>query len=153
MNLFVTSPCAIESARYLDNKRVVKMILEVAQMLSTAVRLREVDAGYKPTHINHPANVWVRTSRQNFEWTVRHGLALSAEYTERYDKVHKSKAVVEDLARYAHLFPDLGQTPFVNCAANSALGISYKTEPNVYIAYQKYLNDRWDTDKIEPRWT
>ena len=128
------------------------MVLETAQLVSTAVRLAGVDFGYKITHKNHPVAMWVRESRQNYSWTVKHGLALAAEYTYRYDKVHKTGQLLYELGAYDHLFPDIGQTPFVNCAANKDKGISYKDHDNVFVAYQLYLNDRWDTDKLEPTW-
>jgi hypothetical protein len=37
MNIFVTSLCPRISAQVLDNKRVVKMVLETAQLLSAAI--------------------------------------------------------------------------------------------------------------------
>lgn len=37
MNIFATDPCPIKSAQFLDDKRVIKMILESAQMLCTAL--------------------------------------------------------------------------------------------------------------------
>lgn len=44
MNIFVTSPCPIESAQYLDNSRVNKMILESCQMLFTALSYHNIKA-------------------------------------------------------------------------------------------------------------
>lgn len=150
MNIFVTSLCPVESAKFLDDKRCVKMVLETAQMLSTAVRSIGIDAGYKATHINHPCNQWTRRSKQNFLWLYRHGLALAAEYENRFNKQHKSLLVIKSLAKYINYFPPIGLTNFANCAANKSLGIDYKNHPNVYMAYKLYLNDRWDNDKRTP---
>lgn len=146
MQIFVTSPCPVESARYLDDKRVIKMILESAQLLSTAVRELGIDEGYRPTHKNHPCGVWTRKSRQNFEWLVRHGLALANEYNLRYGKHHKSVDVILKLRKYTNKFPDTGLTKFANCAANRSLKIDYTHENNTFLAYQHYLNDRWDNE-------
>ena len=152
MNIFVTSSCPVECARNLCDRRVIKMVLESAQMLSTALREHGVDVGYKSTHKNHPSNVWARETRANWNWLYKHAMALCKEYTKRYNKIHKSQAVIESL--YAHIssIPDGNLTQFANCAANQSIGVSYKHFDNVCVAYQLYLNDRWDTDKRTPTW-
>lgn len=96
MNIFILSECPKEAARLQINKHVVKMILETAQLLCTTVHLvSEIETPYKPTHKNHPCSIWARESKENFLWLVEHGLELCDEYTRRYGKVHKSKAVIE----------------------------------------------------------
>jgi len=65
MNLFVPSPEIRPSVEALDDKRVVKMVLETAQLLSTAIRILDPETTlpiYKMTHKNHPVSVWVRSS-------------------------------------------------------------------------------------------
>lgn len=153
MNIFITSNDPRECAEYLDDKRVVKMVLETAQMLSTAVRSVGIDAGYKATHANHPCNQWVRESKQNFHWLYLHGIALADEYHTRYGKQHKSFPLIVELGQYANKFPSKGLTKFANCAANKQLGINYKDMQDVTVAYQLYLNDRWDNDKRKPTWS
>ena len=94
------------------DKHVVKMILESAQLLSTAHRVLDgveiegkTQSGrkarrwilpdardsimYTATHINHPSAVWCRTSIENYSWLVEHFFALMNEYIYRYGKVHK----------------------------------------------------------------
>jgi hypothetical protein len=94
------------------DKHVVKMILEYAQLLSTAHRVLDghlmvgiSDSGrkqtswilsdhrhdilYKATHLNHPSAVWARQSRDNYVWLWKLLNALCKEYTFRYEKVHK----------------------------------------------------------------
>lgn len=157
MNIFVTSKCPIESAKFLDDKRVVKMCTESVQMLSTACHLRGVPLDQlpcKPTHANHPSNIWARSSRSNYLWLLEHTKALMneklARYPDRPAHVYSDKLkIFEDSAK---LFGDIGLTQFANCAANKSLGICYKHVEDVTIAYQLYLNDRWDTDKIDPTW-
>ena len=128
------------------------MVLETAQMLSTAVRSVGIDDGYKSTHANHPCNVWARKSKQNFHWLYLHGIALTDEYHKRYGKQHKSFDVIVRLGQYANKFPSKGLTRFANCAANKSLGVDYKSMPDTVKAYQLYLNDRWDNDKRTPTW-
>lgn len=94
------------------DRHVVKMILESAQLLSTAHRvldghetLGKSKSGrnakrwvlgdarenvlYAATHINHPSAVWCRQSVENYTWLVEHMYALMDEYTYRYEKKHK----------------------------------------------------------------
>jgi len=92
------------------DKHVVKMILETAQLLSTAHRLLDgtesIDTSsgrkkraytlpddrdtilYSATHINHPSAVWARQAVENYNWLVDHLFALGTEYTYRYGKQH-----------------------------------------------------------------
>lgn len=93
MNIFILDECPRKSAQMMNDKHVVKMILESAQMLCTAHRVLdgvEDDELYKTTHINHPCNAWIRESSANYMWLYAHFKALSEEYTYRYDKVHKT---------------------------------------------------------------
>lgn len=154
MNIFVTSSCPIESAKFLDDKRVVKMCLESAQMLSTALAERGVVDSrlYKPTHKNHPCNVWTRETRGNFFWLFRHFQALLAEYSRRYGKLHASSRLVIPFIELMHSIPEGELTAFVNCAANKEHGLDYKSMPCVFGAYKGYLLDRWERDMRTPTW-
>jgi len=154
MNIFVTSYCPIESAKFLDDKRVNKMCLESAQMLSTALRTLgcEDERLYKSTHKNHPSCVWVRQSDMNFVWLLAHFEALLDEYEKRRGREHGCSRLLA--AFYANIdwLPVGELTDFANCAANSSLGLSYKHVDDVRLAYQLYLADRWETDKRAPTW-
>jgi hypothetical protein len=44
------------------------------------------------------------------------------------------------------------ETPFPNCAANAALGISFKHVEDVHQAYRMYINARWQRDTIPLTW-
>ena len=111
MNIFFLSWVPIICARYHCDKHVVKMIIEYAQMLSTAHRVLDGqkkitlsknnrkltryvlpgdvdDVFYKSTHVNHPCGVWVRASRENYLYLYQLFSALCDEYTHRYGKVH-----------------------------------------------------------------
>ena len=92
MNLFVLDTDPVKAAQLQCDKHVVKMILETAQMLSTAHRELDgddaPDSFYRTTHKNHPSAKWVRESAANYAWTYKHFIALCDEYTHRYGKVH-----------------------------------------------------------------
>ena len=117
MNIFYIDHDPSQAAEWMVDKHVVKMILESAQLLSTAHRVldgRQVEGVnvnlengtarktkawvlddardsvlYAATHINHPSAVWCRNSIENYTWLVDHFFALMGEYTYRYEKQHK----------------------------------------------------------------
>jgi hypothetical protein len=95
MNIFATSTCPKSAAQDHCDKHLVKMILETAQLLSTAHHLEgdptDVPDIYKVTHQNHPSAVWTRASRANYLWTYDLFVALCREYTVRYGRTHKTE--------------------------------------------------------------
>lgn len=155
MNIFATDNNPIQSAIYLDDKRVIKMALESTQMLSTAINECGGKAPYKSTHKNHPANVWTRQTRQNFDWLLAHAKALSTEYTYRYGKIHKCLGILSNIEEQNLnlLVPNGSLTTFANCAAHKGKEISFKHIADVTEAYKQYLNLRWETDVRKPTWT
>jgi hypothetical protein len=113
MNIFYLNPNPRICAEMHLDKHVVKMIVEYAQLLSTAHRVLDGEKFtdktannrsiqrwrltddvleknlYKATHANHPSAVWVRQSVQNYMWLAELLEELCGEYTHRYGKVHK----------------------------------------------------------------
>ena len=80
----------VKSAQHLDNRRVVKMILESCQLLSTALHLNGMSGPYKPTHKKHPSTIWTTESSANFKNLIVHTQALIDEYHSRFNnKKHK----------------------------------------------------------------
>ena len=155
MNIFATYKCPIKSAQALDDKRRVKMILECAQLLSTAVRLNGGNSKvlYKITHKNHPCSVWVRQNRSNYKWVLTHMLTLCELYTEKTGKTHASEKLIPELMKSINYLPEGDFYGFVNCAANKGLGISFKHIEDVCLAYRLYLAQRWKDDFRTPTWS
>ena len=173
MNIFFTSSDPKQCAYDLDDKRGNKIILEVAQMLSTAVQIHNLGLGitppnlkahranfealsrdvgiYKPTHINHPTNIWIRTTRSNYLWALEHMKELVNVKLLATGKGHKSSELIPLLKKLSSLIPEGELTPFANCAANQSIGLDYK-HLEVHEAYRKYLSERWKLDKREPTW-
>ena len=98
MNIFFLDRRPDTAAEMHCDKHCVKMILEYAQLLSTAHRVLDGDDAhpnlYKIAHKNHPSTIWTRSSSQHYDWLFRLFRMLSAEYSIRYSngvfKVHKS---------------------------------------------------------------
>lgn len=112
MNIFMVDSDPYVAAQCLCDKHVVKMILESAQMLSTAHRVLDGDkegnlsdanydlALYNITHKNHPCSKWVRESRYNYDWLYYHMDALIGEYHFRYEKTHKCFSLITPLYKF-----------------------------------------------------
>jgi hypothetical protein len=117
MNIFYLDNNVKTCAEYHNDKHVVKMILEYAQLLSTAHRVLDgneyIDASsgrrikrwrlgnesmenmlYKASHINHPSAIWVRQSNNNYNWLMCLLQDLLQEYTHRYGKIHATDRLV-----------------------------------------------------------
>ena len=146
MNIFLLDHNPVVAAQMQCDRHVIKMTLETAQILSTIT-----GGPYKPTHQNHPCTVWARETRTNFNWLVRHGLALSAEYTHRYGKRHKCQDIIEAIAANtpSDKFP-VGCTDFVKCMPDE-----YKVS-DVVLSYRNYYHSkagfaRW-TKRDVPFW-
>ena len=98
MNIFYLDKRPDDAAEMHCDKHCVKMILEYAQMLSTAHRVLDEDDAhpdlYKIAHKNHPSTILTRSSKQHYDWLFRLFRMLSAEYTWRYSrgdlKFHKT---------------------------------------------------------------
>ena len=118
MNVFVLDKNPREAARQHCDKHVVKMIIESAQMLSTAHRMLDGTEGrrpsstgktmsrywelsderenklYKAVHMHHPCTKWTMESSENYLWHWDLFNALCDEFIYRYKKVHKTDEVL-----------------------------------------------------------
>lgn len=154
MNIFVTDKSYEISAQNLDDKRVVKMILESAQLLSTAIFLNrgiQYENIYKPTHKNHPCSLWAALNISNWYWLYNHMVSLCQEYSFRYSKTHSSESLLLYLKMYSEYIPQGYITNFVNCTRSKV--VDFRNIKDVYLAYKKYLTIKWDNDKLKPKWT
>ena len=108
MNIFAVSDDPRLAALELPDKLIPKMIVESAQMLSTAHRVLDGDERadakglYKKAYENHPSCVWVREDAMNYWWLWMHALTLCQEYRWRFTDeggigVHKTETVIHAL--------------------------------------------------------
>lgn len=148
MNIFVLHRNPETAAKYACDKHVVKMILESSQMLCSAHPPSR--APYKRTHYNHPCSVWVRESIDNYNWLLEHAEALSAEYTRRYGKVHKSSKVIAWCRRNKPRIIQQGLTPFAQAMPDQ---YKHRNPVRAYRAYYLGEKSRFAKWKLgEPRW-
>jgi hypothetical protein len=152
MNIFFLDRDPKAAARALCDKHVVKMALETAQMLCTAVNEHGGTSAYKSAYKNHPSTVWARKSDQTFDWLCQHGLHICAEYTHRYNRVHKCEAVIRDCYKQISLLPNDGSFPAPQCMPdeyrNDSLVKAYR---NYYIG-EKSRFAKWEKGTPAPSW-
>ena len=164
MNIFYIDKDPAQAAQWMVDKHVVKMILESAQLLSTAHRLldgRQVteqkyvngsvparfrnvkrwkldDARepvlYSATHVNHPSAIWCRQSVENYNWLAEHLHALMKEYTFRYGKKHK----VEGELSYMLMSPPKNLQEYDMTLMPSAMADEYKISNDPLTNYRNY---------------
>lgn len=175
MNIFAVDDDPSRCAEYMVDKHVVKMILETAQLLSTAHRIldgteyidktktgrnvkrwrlsddRETHL-YSATHINHPSAVWCRANNNNYTWLYVHFLSLLNEYTYRYGKRHKCEAMVDWLKSAPYNIPTGYLTP-----VTPAMPDEYKVPNDSIESYRNYYRvakarmHKW-TKREPPKW-
>jgi len=95
MNIFVLDLDTKKCAEYHVNAHAIKMVLETAQLLCGVHWVEGGEAPYKLSHKNHPCAIWARECVENYVWLCDLGLALSKEYSHRYNKRHKSQDIIE----------------------------------------------------------
>ena len=160
MNIFYLHPDPKICAEMHVDKHCVKMILETAQLLSTAHRILDgvEDMGlsqtgrkkkvwrlpdnrdlvlYSATHINHPSAIWCRRGSENYMWLWLLLNELCKEYTYRYGKIHKCEstglvATLKQRPNNIHVHRFTEPTP--------AMPEQYKVPGDSLKSYHNYYN-------------
>lgn len=137
MNIFILDTDYRKAAQYHNDKHVVKMILESAQLLCNVHHVngnpQRLTAPYKATHLNHPCSIWARESQMNYVWLVKFALELCKEYTHRYYKIHATQKIIEWCARHYPHFDKMNRTPHPICVPKECL---VGTDP--VLSYRRY---------------
>lgn len=175
MNIFYLDNDPVECAKMHLDKHCVKMILEYAQLLSTAHRILDGDIVvgtsktgrkqtryvlpdnrdavlYSATHVNHPSAVWVRQSDKNYQWLYTLFRACLDEYQYRYKRTHATSRVDD----YLRLIPNsIPKGEFTD--PTPAMPDECKVPGNHLESYKRYYIDKkadmakW-TDREPPTW-
>lgn len=157
MNIFYVESNPIAAAKSLCDKHVVKMILESAQILSTAHRVLDGSEYfaqgkkrrvrryllpdsrdhllYAATHVNHPSTVWARQSHAHYMWLHLHFFGLTNEYTRRYGKVHKCTDMILLLGQSPKYIRNMGFTD-----PPCAMPDEYIVPGSAIASYRNYYN-------------
>ena len=174
MNLFFLHIDPKQCAKQHCDKHVVKMVLEIVQMLYTAHHLQGTPPkfAYLISHVKHPISIWIRLCYPNYCYAVQVAKYLSIEYTYRYNKIHSCQKHIDWLLvnipvfkekptpnynpkttlTYNSYFESIGMTPVPlampdECKTSTDPILSYR---NYYIMKKRHFA-RW-TSRIIPRW-
>lgn len=178
MNIFVLDENPYIAAKYHCDRHVIKMIVESAQMLSSAYYLdlgitkksqaiirqeevlekfsnfpREKDGIIKPYGIgflNHPCTRWCNTSIENRNWLLDLLEGLLLEYRNRYHKIHSiEKIYFWFKSNIPNSIPSNKLTQFALAMPN------HLHSDNPVISYRRYYKEyklfaKWKYEK--PEW-
>jgi hypothetical protein len=160
MNIFVLDTNPITAAEMHCDKHVPKMCVEAAQMMASALRrhgatdedmpLTKAGKPYKGGYKHHPCTVWAGDNRGNFSWLALHALALCAEYTKRFGKIHACHNPIYIMSTMDYIIPEGGLTAFA-----LAMPDEYRDDDAVK-AYQAYYHSKqfakWEKGTPAPDW-
>jgi len=178
MNIFYLHEDVKTCAMMHNDKHCVKMIIEYAQLLSTAHRVLDGEEYYdrtannrrikrwrmsddimenglmKASHVNHPSNKWLRKSKANYEWLFEMWCHLLDEYSHRYGKVHKCTERYEYLKNPPKNIPD---RPFAFTFDDLAMpdDVKHSDPIRAYRDYYVQYKDRmakWTSRSIPDWW-
>lgn len=144
MNIFILDESINESVKCYVDRHCTKIVIELAQMLSTAHRVLSSDETqlnpviYKKTHVNHPCSKWIRESKGNYDWAYRMFAELCSEYSYRYNKTHLCWTKLKDvLAGPPELIDSsMKMTPFA-----LAMPDDCKIPGDAVSSYRKYYSN------------
>lgn len=115
MNIFVLDYDPTVAASLVCDKHAVKMPVETAQMMASALRrhgatdeqmpLTKSRKPYKGGYKHHPCTVWAGDNQANFRWLFHHGVALCTTYTQRYGRVHACLSPILDMGNRISMLP------------------------------------------------
>ena len=161
------------------DRHVCKMVIEYAQLMSTAHRVLDGEMYLdktannrsikrwrllderetrlmKPTMMNHPSAIWLRQSDKNYLWLYQMWCELLKEFTYRYGKIHATARLIPDLAKVPEKCPTgsfTGPTPAMpdDCKVS---GNSLQSYHNYYVMKKSHL---WSwkgkiNSRKQPQW-
>jgi hypothetical protein len=180
MNVFVLSECPVESAKMMCDKHIPKMIVESAQMLSTAHRMLDGEmykapsksgktmvkhyllpdsnreaVMYKSVHAGHPCTKWTMESKGNYDWHFKHFIALCDEFDFRFKKEHLTYIKLNELLSEApNNIPDIGLTEFAQAMSQYPQCV---VKGDAVKAYRNYYHEakpfaKWVKGRLAPSW-
>ena len=121
MNIFYLDNDPVKCAEMHCDKHIVKMIIEYAQLMSTAHRILDgtqytgktklgrniqrwkmqdmvkEEILYKASHIKHPSAIWVRENAIQYQYMYDLFVALCDEYKFRYGREHLTDTKLRDV--------------------------------------------------------
>lgn len=178
MNIFYLNHDPKICAQMHNDSHCSKMIIEYAQLMSTAHRVLDGEPYYgktangrriqrwlhpdpvmettlyKASHVKHPSGIWTRKSKQNYMWLYNMWTELNTEFMYRYNKnvPHESFRKLEKvLSKTPNQMYELGFCePYPAMPDDVKYESSIKSYHEYYVKYKQHLA-RW-TKRGAPYW-
>lgn len=161
MNIFALHEEPVLAAQAHFDVHVRKMMVEYAQILSTAQWALKGSVStlvYKPAYFNHPSVKWARASLDNYMWLFSLWSALNDEYGFRFETGHKSWLDLSDLlATPPSNLPSRGLLPLFLAIGDDYKGHKCETFYESVMLYREYYQNskahlcRY-TKRTQPKW-
>lgn len=138
MNLFLPTYSIYSSVMSLDDKRLLKQILECKTIYNVYNKLTK---GYS----HHPVVKHYTQDANHFNFAMFYAHLCCEEYTHRFGKLHK----------YHELFATLARRYEYNSVYRIYVDGNYSTtDPQEVVeSFKVKLNKKWSTSKTPPKWT
>jgi hypothetical protein len=149
-------------AQYYCNKHIVKIPIEIAQILSKIHHQLNSNINYNKIYKNSLVvkdtlgpYIWTIESLDNYIWTCKLGLELINEYKFRFNKdTFKSQSIIETLLENPPNLPNIGITKF-RMTNQIDMFQFISNDPIICSRYNycemKCANDIW-TNRKKPYW-
>jgi hypothetical protein len=150
MNIFILDTDNAFAADYHCDQHINKMILESAQMLSTAAYKHFPQLSkhvYKPAYINHPATLWTCESYDNMWWLSHLAIYLEEIRLDHSSNGHNSIIIIKRIQD--HIEPLCSRMPTDHVFCGPA-HIGLRTNISIvqkYREYYRYKHRQWLLDK------
>ena len=154
MNIFMPEALIADSVFALDDKRLIKQILECYQIIRINERVLagEEDVGYR----NHPV---VKFYRDKLPFVATYGKFACYEYYMRFCKHHQYDNFFFDEAElygrpeiYDILYCEKRSTGLYENSVRYDVRNDIEPE-DTHLMFRQKLIKKWDTDKRTPTWT
>lgn len=154
MNIFILDDSPTKAARMLCDQHIHKMILESAQLLSTAFHNNFPNDApklpiYKPAYQNNPCTLWVSKDLSNASWLILHAQEMEEIRVSKGFNPHASAKVIEVLYDYIQqnvhsvMYNHMDHTPF-SLAMPAHIRIRPSLDPVLkYQDYYKFKHRQW----------
>lgn len=148
MNIFMPEKRIDDSVKALDDRRLIKQILECKTILDVAI-------GCKTGYQNHPV---VKHYKYYPKFVILYASCACEEYYHRFGRLHKLNVYFDNIwKQYADEFNNtvLGYFPLsaFYCEGKATDPNCIRTTENTVELFRQKLCKKWDNDKIPPKWT
>ena len=162
VNFFYLDNDPKKCAQYYCNKHIIKIPIEIAQILSKIHHELKSGIDYAKIYKNSLVvkntlgpYIWAIQSIDNYIWTCKLGLELINEYKFRYNKeTFKTQVIIETLLVNPPNLPKIGKTKFIS--TNQIDMFQFISDDPVICSRYNYCemkcaNDIW-TKRKKPYW-